>query len=188
MSSLRVEAVSDYRMEGDLVGRSRQNPGTLHLGANLDGLSWLALAGDPAIKPGTWDWSLVHQAIQDILGLLTERVLEAVPQAHWKPGQTATRAFPLFSYRVFYRLGGDDYDPVVAGVTVTVDKEVARISGDISGDETGRIYFDEGCTVDVPLHLEEILRGARRVAKRLADEARVVVEAIRCDSPESSQG
>ena len=63
-------------------------------------------------------------------------------------------------------------------MTVTVDEPVVRISGDISGDETGEIYFDEGCTVEVPCTNDAVRIGAREVAERLAAQ-RVVLDAIR---------
>ena len=48
------------------------------------------------------------------------------PGTVWKSGRNSARAFPLLSYRVFDRLDGDDYDPVIVSVTVTLDGSLAR--------------------------------------------------------------
>jgi hypothetical protein len=104
--------------------------------------------------------------------------LDRSQQTVWKSGRTSARAFPLLSYRVFYRSDGDKSDPVIAGVTVTLEGPVARVSGDISGDETGRIYFDEGCELEVPSHQEAILEAVSLVADRIAAQSKIVLGAI----------
>lgn len=102
-----------------------------------------------------------------------------------KPGRTTTRAFPLFSFVVFPRIAGRDFDPVVVGVTVKPGPESTRITGDISGEESGDLYFDEGCELEVPLSPEEVIRGAVEVADRRASEWRVALAAIRSSGPQS---
>ena len=66
-------------------------------------------------------WDSVHKVIQEGLEQLTRLVLDRSQQTVWKSGRTSARALPLLSYRVFYRSDGDDYDPVIAGVTVTLE-------------------------------------------------------------------
>jgi hypothetical protein len=110
---------------------------------------------------------------------LRDSVLAEEPDSGVKAGRTATRAFPLFSYVLFRHLDGGDLDPVIVGVTVKPGTESIKITGDISGEETGYVYFDQGCELDVPLSLEEGLRGAVNVADRLASQSHVVLAAIR---------
>jgi hypothetical protein len=123
-------------------------------------------------------WDSVHEVIQEGLERLTRLVLDRSQQTVWKSGRTSARAFPLLSYRVFYRSDGDNYDPVIAGVTLTLEGPLARVSGDISGEESGRIYFDEGCDLEVPCRQEAILEAAALVANRLAAQPQIVLGAI----------
>ena len=115
------------------------------------------------------DWDSIHRAVQEILETLTGWVFARAPATGWKLGRSSARAFPLFSYRVFYRLDGNDYDPVIVGVTVSLEGSIARVSGDISGDESGRVYFDKGCNLEVPSHQRYLRRRLpRRVSPRRA--------------------
>ena len=110
--------------------------------------------------------------VQDSLSILTARLLAQEPGLIWKAGRTSSRAFPLFSYRVFYHLDGDDYDPIVVGLTFTVRGAEVRVVGDISGDESGFVYYDEGCTIDAPAEPLAVQRrgssrrGSSRVSRR----------------------
>ena len=113
-------------------------------------------------------------------------ILAEEPATVWKAGRTATRAFPLFSYRVFHHLHDIDDDPVVVGLTFTVRDASVRVAGDISGDESGFIYFDEGCTVEVPHESRAVKEAARLVADRLASRESVVLEAIRHRPPRAT--
>jgi len=88
---------------------------------------------------------------------------------------------------VFRHLDGGDFDPVVVGVTVRPGPGSIKITGDISGEESGYVYFDEGCELEVPLSLEEGLRAAVRVADRLAAECGVVLASIRSRVPQACE-
>src|SRR4051812_24720013 len=98
----------------------------------------------PTSLPGEvhWDWDRFHEAIQRSLGRLRDLTRAEEPASWSKPGRTATTAFPLFSYLVFRHLDGGDFDPVVVGVTVKTRPESIEITGDISGEESGYVYFD----------------------------------------------
>jgi hypothetical protein len=64
------------------------------------------------------------------------------------------------------------------GVTISLEGSVARVSGDISGDESGHVYFDEGCNIEVPAHQEEIFDAACSIAYRLVIPGQIVLDAI----------
>ena len=55
---------------------------------------------------------------------------------------------------------------------------MARVSGDISGEESGRIYFDEGCDLEVPCRQEAILKAVSLVTDRFAAQSQIVLDAI----------
>ncbi len=129
------------------------------------------------------DWDDIDRLVQDSLSSLTTRILSQEPTTTWKAGRTATRAFPLFSYRVFYHLDGNDYDPIVVGVTFTLRDREVRVAGDISGDETGFVYYDEGCTFDVPAGPFAVRDAGRFAAERLACQHDIVLRAIRNRHP-----
>lgn len=97
----------------------------------------MPLLKEPAGTTDSFDWDSIHRAVQEILGTLTSWVLSRAPATAWKSGRSSARAFPLISYRVFYRLDGNDYDPVIVGVTVSLEGSIARVSGDISGTSLG---------------------------------------------------
>lgn len=178
MSSLCVECVSDFQMRGSKPARQICSAPVTSFAADLRGVRWFALTCPPTGLTERLDWDSIHVGIQEGLERLTQLVLAKSPQAAWKSGRNAARALPLLSYRVFYRSDGDDYDPVIASVAITLEGPVARVSGDISGDETGRIYFDEGCELEVPPHQEAILASATLVASRLAAQPQIVLDAM----------
>ena len=178
MMSPQIERVVDFQMQ--VVAREDlavSIPSPV-LGADLHGTAWLPLLEEPASTTDSFDWDSIHRAVQEILGTLTNWVLSRAPATAWKSGRSSARAFPLFSYRVFYRLDGNDYDPVIVGVTVSLEGPIARVSGDISGDESGRVYFDEGCTLEVPSHQDAIFDAACCVAHRLVVPGQIVLDAI----------
>ena len=138
--------------------------------------------GEPGPRNAS-DWDALDRIVQDRLSDLTARVVAREPDTLWKAGRTAIRASPLFSYRVYYRLDGDDYDPIIVGLTFKVDKAGVRIDGDISGDESGYIYFDEDCAIDVPDEQLALREAARAIAERLASRDSIVLDAIRNRQP-----
>jgi hypothetical protein len=185
MSHIQVEPVADYTMAGpDPAHRSSATWRPI-VAAHLHGISWFPSRTSAIVGERQWDWDRVHEAIQRSLGRLVDSVRSEEPASRWKCGRTATKAFPLFSYLVFYHLDGGDFDPVVVGITLKPGSELIRITGDISGDESGHVYFDEGCEIEVPLSLEASLRGAVEVADRLAAQRHVVLEALRERIPQA---
>ncbi len=178
MNPLRVERVDGFQMQDsgreDLVVYT-PNP---IFGADLHGTAWFPLLANSAATTGSIDWDFIDRAVQDALETLTSWLVSRAPALRWKTGRSSARAFPLFSYRIFYRLDGDDYDPVIVGVTVFLDGSMARVCGDISGDESGCVYFDEGCNLEVPARQDTIIDAARSIAQRLSAPGQIVLDTI----------
>jgi len=87
------------------------------------------------------------------------------------------------SYRVFLHLDGDDHDPIVVGISLTPRGDRVQIMGDISGDESGYVYFDEGCAVETTCEPQAIRACARAIAERLGAQESTIIEAIRNRHP-----
>jgi hypothetical protein len=176
-----IDSIADYTMVG------------LHLEVSLVAhpVPYVVEADTRGISlfyPESVDWDAVHEAVQDILSKLAEHLLAAVPGAKWKAGRAGDPRFPLFSYQVYYHLDGDDYDPIVVGVDFAREGFAVRVSGDISGDETGHIYFDEDCEQTVAARTKSVIDGASRIARRLASQHETVLHAIRQRHPRARRG
>ncbi|MEO6811330.1 MAG: hypothetical protein ABI353_19640, partial [Isosphaeraceae bacterium] len=100
------------------------------------------------------------------------------PSARWRSGRASSRAFQLFGYRTFFHLEFEDNESIVVGVTCVERGPVVQISGDISREETGSIAFDEGCEENVPNEPDAVIGAADRIARILAAQPKIVVEAI----------
>ncbi|MDR3619084.1 MAG: hypothetical protein P4L85_07005 [Paludisphaera borealis] len=122
------------------------------------------------------DWERIHADVQEALEGLRVRVSAAAPGSLSRPGRTSAPAFALFSYRVFYRADVDEDDPILVGVTIQDQGSSYRVAGDVSGEESGRIYFEEACEIakDAP----DLARSVRDFAERLATREAVVIEAL----------
>jgi len=178
MITPQIERVADFQMQVVAGEDLAVSIPSAVLGADLHGTAWFPLLKEPAGTTDSFDWDSIHRAVQEILGTLASWVLSRAPATAWKSGRSSARAFPLFSYRVFYRLDGNDYDPVIVGVTVSLEGPIARVSGDISGDESGRVYFDEGCNFEVPARQDAIFEAACHVAYLLVAPGQIVLDAI----------
>ena len=177
--SSSFEQIGDYAMEGEREGLPAE---ALHarpvIARDTSGLASFCPSAGAA--PGVADpvnWDIVHAVVQDALAPLPGWIAEACPGVRWWPGRSTARAFHLFSYRTFSR-DDDIGDPVVVGVVFAGSGTGIRISGDISGEETGRVYYDEGCEQVVPLAAGPISEGAARIAGRLAAQHRIVAGAL----------
>jgi hypothetical protein len=183
--NLVIEYVTGLSMVAGHRGAAPpSSPVPVHMAIDAKGLaSFRPGSGADTSLLSADDWDVMDREVQDRLSGLTADVLRQEPRAIWKAGRTAARAFPLFTYRVFYHLDGNDYDPIVVGVTFTVPGPVVWVTGDISGDETGVVYFDEGCTLEVPAEPLAVQEAARTVADRLASRESIVLDAIRNRHP-----
>jgi|GEM_PF-2861716 len=178
MITPQIERVDDFQMQVFAREDLAVTVPSSVLGADLYGTAWFPLLEEPVCTTDSLDWDSIHRAVQENLETLTNWLVSRAPALRWKAGRSSARAFPLFSYRVFYRLDGNDYDPVIVGVTVSLEGPIARVSGDISGDESGRVYFDEGCSLEVPSHQEAIFDAACYVAYLLVVPGQIVLDAI----------
>jgi hypothetical protein len=185
MNHLNESVTGPSRVSGP--NREDSPPAVVPVAAADGGMGRAALqlgSRPDADIPSALDWDLLNDLVQDLLSCLTSHILFQEPEkVVWKAGRTTTRSFPLFTYRVFYHLDGDDYDPVVVGVTFTVRDGGIRVAGDISGDESGFVYYDEDCTLVVPAEPLAVRDAARAVAARLAAQDAIVLDAIRNRHP-----
>jgi len=129
------------------------------------------------------DWNHIHDAIQEVFETLAARILAQEPRALSEAGRSSTRTFALLSYRVFLHLDGDDHDPIVVGISLSPRGDRVQITGDISGDESGYVYFDDGCAVETACDPPAIRECARGIAERLAAQESAIIEAIRNRHP-----
>lgn len=183
-----IEYVTGFSMlAGPMGNESPPCAPPVHTAIDAKGLAAFQPAsdGDAALSLAT-DWDALDREVQDTLSRLTARVLAQQPEATWKAGRTTARAFALFTYRVFYRLDGNDDDPVVVGVTFAVCDAKVRVAGDVSGDESGFVYYDEDCTLEVPAEPLAVRQAARVVADRLASQDAILLDAIRNRHPRAS--
>jgi hypothetical protein len=151
---------------------------------SVRGIDRLATIDDRVSGRSEIDWDIINRAIQEKLSQLTERVTHSIPNLMWKSGSHSARCIALSSYRIYDQLDGDDFDPVYAGITIVEGDGVVRISGDISGEETGHIYFDQGCEFFVAPDFGSVLAAAAEVASRISAQEQIVIQAIR--TPHSS--
>jgi hypothetical protein len=151
---------------------------------SVRGIDRLALLEDRVLGRSEIDWDIINKAIQENLSRLTERVTRLIPNLEWRSGSHRARNILLSSYRIYDHLYGDDYDPVYAGITIIENDGFVRVSGDISGDETGQIFFDQGCELSVAPDLGSVLAASVEVSTRISAQEQIVAQAIR--SPRSS--
>ena len=143
------------------------------------GIDTLAMIEGDSPARSSIDWDLIDRAIQERLSQLTGRLLRGIPNLVSKSGSHRARHILLSSYKIYKRLDGDDHDSVYAGLTIVKEAGAVRISGDISGEESGHIYFDQGCELMATLELESVLATAIEVSSRISAQDKIVVQAIR---------
>jgi hypothetical protein len=131
----------------------------------------------------SFDWNPIHAAVQEGFEKLASRILDQEPEASSKAARCSTRSFALFSYRVFPHLDGNDYDPIVIGISFAPTDDRVRIMGDISGDESGFVYFDEGCTMETTQEPQAVMEYAKQIAESLAAQESAIIDAIRNRHP-----
>ena len=134
------------------------------------------------------DWDLIHEKIQEVLAEMGRRVAERWPTISSQGGRTSTQRFPLFSYRTFQGAAEGEADAVVVGLDIQPQEQVVSIRGDISGEETGRIFFDEACEAEVEPERDAVLRAALAVARRLAGQLDTIHEALAVPSRAPGNG
>ena len=146
--------------------------------SNLQGIRRLQMGESGSSGVQGIDWDAVNQLIQREFDSLADLVGRALPGIRSKAGRSAAKGFSLFSYRVF-PLEGEDFDPIIVGVTCVQDASEVRITGDISGEETGRIYFDRECARTIEADHSSVAHAAGGIARRLAAEHQLVIRELR---------
>jgi len=122
------------------------------------------------------DWDQIHGDVQRALAELWRKISAASPSALSRPGRTEAPAFALFSYRVFYVADLDEDDPIVVGVTVEDQGTSYLVEGEVVGEETGLLYFDE--SFDVPKGSPDLADRVGGLAARIAGIESIVLDAM----------
>jgi len=122
---------------------------------------------------GEVDWDRIHAAVQTRLEELGTKISAAASGSLSRPGRTVAPAFALFSHHVFFRASLDEDDPILVGVTIRDEGACYRVVGEIVGEETGRIHFEEEfkSSKDSPDWINRVILLADRLA---ASEALVL--------------
>lgn len=106
----------------------------------------------------------LHNDVQSVLTRLDALVREDFPGLQVVDGKTSGQAFELFSYRT-YSINGDESDPFVAGVTVRTVNDCFQVTGDISSESNGDVYYE--ATYLLATGSSDVLAAAKRVAEEL---------------------
>lgn len=122
------------------------------------------------------DWDHVHESIQARLARLWKKISAAAPGSLSRPGRTVAPAFALFSYRVFFRKSLDEDDPILVGVTIREKDGRYRAEGQIVGEESGWLHFDE--EFEIPEDSPDWIDRVNLLADRLAAKEAVVLAAM----------
>jgi hypothetical protein len=147
--------------------------------SNLQGIHRLQMGERGSSGAQVIDWDAVNDLIQCEFDGLADQVGREIPGIRSKAGRSAAKGFSLFSYRVFPPLEDEDFDPIIVGVTCVQDASEVRITGDISGEETGRIYFDRECARTTEVDQSSVAHAAGEIARRLATEHQLVIRELR---------
>lgn len=175
MSGVIVEIVTEYEMEepwGAPRERATSHTPAPHLLRNAhDPLHRLE---EPSIEI---DWDRVHAVVQQELARLRTAVCDQSGLTIVQPGRTRTRGFPLFSYLAFSR-PESEAEAIVVGLTFTPRNHGFEIVGDVAGEESGQIYYDDVASCPAPAAFESVLEAVRQIAAHLADRPDVVLSAM----------
>lgn len=156
-------------------------------------------AGDPAplaVNPrdsgaisnhGQADWDGVHAVVQEALESLWTKISSAVPGSFSITGRSEAPAFALFSYRVFCRSRSDEDNPICVGVTIRDQGSSYLVEGEVVGDESGRLYFDESFEAPKNSTATDFADRVDRLAARLATNDAIVLAAM-AESGDSTNG
>lgn len=168
-SDLVFSTVGDFEMLGGTLKDIRATH------ADVAGLKRFRV-GSEVDEAGFLD--SIHRKIQEGFSPLIRQVGDRHPGLRWAGGRSEGGVLLLFSYVTFPRLDDDDGDPVIVGIAVARRGSEIRITGDISGDESGHIFFDEDCEGLVPSEQGAVEVEALRIATILSSRGEVVIHAI----------
>ena len=174
--SISSEIVGEFTLSGERSLASESRP---YFASNARGIERLVAVDDQTPGRPEIDWEAIHQVIEEKLASLTRRVADLIPHLTWRAGSYRARHVALSCYRTFGHLDGNDLDPVYAGLTIVEEDGRLRVSGDISGEESGRIFFDRDCERLVADDHSSLLAAVVDVAGRISEQQEVVSRAIR---------
>jgi hypothetical protein len=140
------------------------------------GSAWECADQECALRADEWD--LVHAAVQEVLAELAKSLELHDPPIKSRSGRTSGHAFYLFSFRIFYSPVDPERDPVVVGVDFLPAGSGITVSGDIAGEERGRVHYaTDSISFDHPT-LSAICDGGKRIAELLVTQRPVLLEAV----------
>lgn len=145
-------------------------------GADVAGLPRLRIFPGRETATGP-NWDQIHEDVQNSLEELWRKISAASPSSLSRPGRTEAPAFLLFSYRVFFA-GGDlnEDDPILVGVTIEDQGTSYFVDGEVMGEETGVVYFEDN--FESPKDAPEFLDRVGRLVARLAEIEEIVLDAM----------
>lgn len=116
------------------------------------GLARLDVSPPPLIECGEGsfipeeqvNWYQVHQLVQRIFSEMAARIKDEWPMIRSRPGKSSARSFFLYTFMIFDLGDEEELDPVIVGLTFepAPSGDHILVTGDICGEETGRIDFE----------------------------------------------
>jgi hypothetical protein len=150
---------------------------------DLDRLDVSALNLGPSREPqnpeGMADWQEVHRLVQWIFNRMATRIGARWPMIRSRGGKTSARSYFLYTYMTFGLCDEESLEFVIVGLLFepTPPGDGVRVSGDIGGEESGRIDFElEGKSV--MLSRTEVIPLALEMATRLAEQTDLIAKAV----------
>jgi hypothetical protein len=140
----------------------------------------LEVDGPQRSKPSSWE--ALGKAIEDPLRQLAEDLRSREPSVLAKCGEARGGVIERFVFLSLSVPTRPNSEAVVVGVTIERSDVGFRVTADICGDESGRIYAQEP-TLELAHPTTSLIADAGALAARICRDPDLVLEAIR-SSPE----
>ena len=124
------------------------------------------------------DWNAIHDSVVQVLASVSETIEALGVPLVWRIGRTSSPTCPLYSYLAFDRPQQENEESIIVGVAFVEDGPKIRVNGDISGEESGSVYFGDQCEQFVLRNEKDIRLCAEEVAMRLASHWSLVVDLL----------
>lgn len=136
-------------------------------------------APDEATTSEPPDWDEAHRLISKILLRMAEQIARRWSSIRSKAGRTSGQSFSMFAHQVFDLPADQAGDAVVVGVNFepSPDRKTIVVRGDISGETTGRIWYELG-EEQIANSRVAVLAAAHEVASKLSQQWQVVADAL----------
>ncbi len=124
-----------------------------------------------------WDMLTVRipKIANEILSTLDSAVLKSHPSMTARSGKTLLRNQLLFVYTT-YSDGTADSNAIVVGVTIERNAPHVIIHGDITNEESGKVYFELNPRSFAGSD-EQILMRVKKAAEELVSHSQIVIKA-----------